>query len=242
MVVIDMPDPIMIQSFEKGINQSRDKQIISFGEAYDARNCDIKKGTLKRCTGSSAVNTNVYTGNNIDILMKYFVNNSGTIMVGSGSSLYKYANNSFTKITDVSSMDMDYLNYQIKDKEILIFANGSDDIRKYDGTTVSVLKNRGEVHGENGNSLGWMDADGTVKSSESLCTGKVPKGKYVELHKERLWISGIVAEPNSIYFSAPYDPEDFIAPGDDIEANQNALLSFAHIVFSIISPSMALNT
>jgi hypothetical protein len=45
--------------------------------------------------------------------------------------------------------------------------------------------------------------------------------QFIELHKERLWMSGNSESPNSLYFSAPYDPDDWIAPTNEEDVNMH---------------------
>jgi hypothetical protein len=180
-----------INSFEKGLNQSKDKQIIGIDEAFDLKNVNIDEGILKRINGFTKHST-ATLGLPVDTLMKYYANNVGTVIAAASNKMYKLdASGTFTQIGTFSSSKFDFINYQSKDDELMIFCNGIDNVKKYDGTTFTDLVG-------------------------------APKGKYVMLHKERLWISGVAAFPNTLYFSTAFDPDDWTAPTyPEEEVNQH---------------------
>jgi hypothetical protein len=190
-----------IETFTRGINQSQDKQLISFNEAHEACNCDIDDGVLRRSKGAAPCAAPF--GISINRLMKHFSSNLGKVILSTNDSIYSVF--PLVKLTGgFTNGNFDYINYQIKDTEITILTNGVDNVKVYDGKSFCDLKYNG-------------------KDSAISDINKAPKGKFIELHKERVWITGSSDSPNSLYFATPFDPDDWTAPidADNIETNQH---------------------
>mgnify|MGYP001217436943 FL=1 len=194
----------MIESFHNGVNQELDEQIISINEATVAENCSIEDGNLSLFKGYVKFNEiNLPIGDKK--LMKFYKNNEATILIATNNAIYKL-NDSGTAYEIISSgydnNNFNFVNYQIDLDEVTVLTNGVDNVKVYDGTTFRDLKNDG-------------------RDSTDGINNKSPKGKFVELHKERLWISGDSEHPNRLYFSKDFDIDDWTYPVDDLEANQH---------------------
>lgn len=193
---------IDVQSFFKGINQSMDRQLISVDEAHTAQNCDVSDGNLRRAKGFERYVTSFLT-KNIETILKYFSGLDSVLVIACNGTLYKINGGVYTDfMSGLTSNKIDYVNYQSSVLQILIFGNGLQNTKVYDGTTLRDLKHDGAAS---------VDSD----------TNKAPKGSLLEIHKERLFISGDSAAPDRIYFSDSFDPEDFTAPVTEEEANQH---------------------
>ncbi len=192
----------MISTFHKGINQEFDEQLIEIDEAVIAENCNIDDGTLSLGKGYVKFNElNLPSGNKR--LMRFYKNNKADILVAIGRNIYKINKNgtAYEVISSgYSNNDFNFINYQIQLDEVIVFTNGVDNVKVYDGSTFRDLKHNG------------MDSDDSTDN-------KAPKGKYIELHKERLWLSGEEENPNRLYFSKDFDIDDWTYPVDDISAN-----------------------
>lgn len=197
---------LSLKSFAKGINQAIDKQLISISgevDAAEAQNMDISSGNLSSVNGCSTYTTAVL--NQAGNLMDYY-NGSAKVLVAVGYNtttskydVYKLNGSTYSSFaTGFSNGTFDYVNYQSGVNQIMIFGNGTENMKVYDGVTLRDLKNDGA-------------------SSTAGSTNVAPKGKYLELHKERLFI----ANGNRLYFSTAYDPDDWTAPVTAEESNQH---------------------
>lgn len=191
-----------IDTFSSGINQTADVQLIEVFQAREAENCDITTGTLKRSKGSTRYSTAQAT-NPISSLMKYHTGGSGHILAASGGSVYKLIDNTLASVSSgFTSDDFDYMNYQSDVLEMMIFGNGTEPTKVYDGVTLRDLKFNGK--------------DTTAGSNN-----RAPKGKYIELHKERMWIAGDPNSPNTLSCSTPFDADDWTAPVTEEAVNMH---------------------
>lgn len=211
------PPELAINKFN-GINQSLDNVLTGLEYASSAQNCDISSGVLKRCKGATVYNT-AKLATNITSLMAHFKGGTGSILAVSEGNIYKLTGSSWDNaiLSGLQSSDIRYINYQKDMDEILIFTNGVDPIKAYDGSTFRNLKNRAAIHNPDGSILNWLDGDGSTHSSEAECTSLAPVFKYITLYKERVW----GADNKGIYFSKDMDPDDWTAPSDEIEVNQH---------------------
>lgn len=193
---------ILLDTFLSGINQSVDPQLINAHQAYMAENCDISSGTLKRSKGSIKHSEAVLSGS-VSSMMKYHTGSSGHILAAYGSNVYKLVGDTLTSIGSGFKSDVfDYINYQSGVLEMMVFCNGVDNTKVYNGTTLRDLKFKG-------------------KDSAAGSSNLAPKGKYIELHKERAWIAGDPNAPNTIYCSTPFDADDWTVPVTEEEVNMH---------------------
>ena len=196
-----MPD-LYINSFIKGINQALDRQLIGLGEAHYSQNVSVSDGALGSVRNPKDYNSATLP-TNVNCLMKYYHGGTGVILATSSGKILKVLDSTSEEIlSGNTSDDFDYVNYQFDNIDKMILGNGTETTKVYDGFTFRDLKFNGKD-----------SADGT--------DNKAPKGKYIELHKERLWVCGNSTAPNTIYFSKDFDPDDFTAPLTETEANMH---------------------
>jgi hypothetical protein len=189
-----------LMKFHGGLNQAVDKQLISENEAYDMMNCNITKGNLSLCKGTKLYTT-ATLANPIKGLMKFYNSNNPSIVAVSNKTIYKLNGTVYGSIsTGYTNNDFDYINYQSGVEDITIFTNGVEPVKVYDGSTIRDLK---------------YDGSGSAVGANN----KSPKGKFIELHKERLWICGDIQAPNRIYFSKDFDVDNFSMPVTEGLAN-----------------------
>lgn len=182
-----------IDNFSKGLNLFLNEQIIGIDEAVIAQNVDISGGSLKRCDGYTKIDDNGLPIGDKKLLKHYDAGN-GSLLVAVGDKMYKKDGKEYKVIkSGLKSHKYNYVNYQFDDEEITIMTNGKDDVVMYDGDKFTDVKHDG-------------------KSSSSSSTNKSPKGKYVTLHKERLWIAGNEKDVNNVYFSKDFDFHDWTHP------------------------------
>lgn len=174
-------------------------------DASYVRNCDTSSGALTRIKGYKPYVTKTLS-EGIGTIIPFYSDRVKHLLVASGGKIYKYIEgaNTFQEIASgFKNNDFDYVNFEIQSKDVVIFTNGEDNVKVYDGETVRDLKH-----------------DGYDSPDSSM--NKAPKGKIMDLHYGRVWI----AEGNTIYFSTAnrngYDPDDWTTPLDDeTEINQH---------------------
>lgn len=192
----------------KGLNLYLNEQIIGLDEATIAQNVELRNGSLSRCNGYTSIDQNgLPTGDKT--LMKHYDKGNGKIMVGCIDSIYFQDGSSYKKLkSGFKNTKFNYVNYQIDLDEVTIITNGEDDVLLFDGDKFIPLKHEGSE----------SDEDVPQESGEP---NRSPKGKYVTLHKERMWISGDKENPNRVYFSKDFDPHNWTFPVDPENVNMH---------------------
>lgn len=179
-----------IPNFAGGLNQAADDSILSVNQSRNAQNVDVSSGTLKTIDGySKYIATAAPAG--ITRLMKFYKNNATTgavtsyLLAATATAIYNWTGSAWTALaTGLTNGDWDFLNYQIAMTDVVIMGNGSDVMKKWDGTTFSALG------------------------------GTPPVAKSIALHAERLWATGVKAAPNSVYYSDDLNPENWVIAED----------------------------
>lgn len=224
-----MPDTynynLKIPAFNGGINEYVEPHLLKPTEAVKAQNCNITDGSLKRAKGNTQYGT-AQIADGIKTLMQFYPNGVGQLILASGNKLYKLLDGTLTEIkSDCTSDEWDYVNFQIDNTDVLILSNGVDNTLVYDGTSFRDLRNYGILHDEQHNIIGYLDGNGVVQTTAEACTTLAPKGKYMDLHYERIWMAGDATNPNRVYFSAAtvdgFFPDDWTYPQSEGEANQH---------------------
>ena len=186
----------IIENYYGGMNIGVDRQMLSLSEARLAVNVDVDDGTLKLAKGYVATEGDGMPKGD-KTLMKHFDGDEVQMLVAVDDKIYRKENGKYVVIkSGLKSHEFTYVNYQIDMDEVTIMTNGVDPVYIYDGKNFRTAK-----------------YDGRDSDTEA------PKGKYITLHKERVWISGDPENPNTIYFSKDFDPDNWVAPVDDIYAN-----------------------
>lgn len=183
---------IQINQF-KGINEAIDPTLIS-EESVIAHNVSLRDGTLKHTKKPLQIANSNLSG--IKTIMSYYKDGEPILIGATDDTVYKWTGSNWSAITTGKKGGVyDYINNNIDSKDIIVMSNGVDNIFKYDGTEVKELKMLGK------------------DSDYSDTSNRAPKGSYLGLHYERLWI----ANDNYLYCSsvtanAGFDIEDFTTP------------------------------
>lgn len=235
-------------SFIGGINESVDESKIKDDESPRAKNCDISDMVLKTCKGDESFCS---IDDDIVSLISSCTTSRDLLMISNTkiySYLKKGLGQDYVLKNDILDGHFDSVNFLYDNKNITILTNGYDETFYYDGTNFKSLLNRGyctsfdtvetPVLGDNGEQL--IDAFGIpvvnqeivenhyiigdkneVIKEESIELTRAPKGKFIELHKERLWITGNIDIKDRLYFSSAYDINDWTYPSAPEEANEH---------------------
>ena len=179
-----------IKNFAGGLNQSADESVLSVNQSRNAQNVDVSSGTLKTIAGYSKYIATACPAE-ITRLMKFYKTNTTTgvttsyLLAATATAIYYWAGTAWSALaTGLTSGEWDYLNYQIAETDVIIMGNGSDVMKKWDGTTFAALG------------------------------GTPPKMKSIAIHAERLWGTGVKAFPNTVYYSDDLNPENWTGGED----------------------------
>lgn len=126
--------------------------------------------------------------------LNYFKSSSGiqTFVLSDGATVWTTVDfQNFTQIVTGLSGSFQLRGLVIRDK--LWLTNGSDAVRIFDGTTVTVL-------------------DGTAG------TPNVPRGRYISYHDERVWLYHVSSARSAAYFSSLTDSTGTIIAPDNVNA------------------------
>lgn len=180
-----------IANFLGGLNLSVDENLLKTNETSNAENINIDKGVLTLANGYEYYSLDGSVMN-IKSIMVYYRSNTPIIIVAANGGLYKYQNNKFTFIANGFKSDIwDCVNYRMYGEDVLILTNGVDNVKVYNGAIRDLKR----------------DGNGSENSDEN----KAPKGKFVEVHYERLFI----CDDNYLYISKDFDFDDFTTPVDE---------------------------
>ena len=171
-----------IKNFAGGLNQSADDSVLALNQSRNAQNMDVSTGTLKTIGGYSKYITAAVPAG-VTRLMKFYKNNTTTgavtsyLLAATATAPYWWNGTAWAALgTSFTSGEWDFLNYQISETDVIIMGNGSDGLKKWDGTTFAALG------------------------------GTPPNAKSIAVHAERLWATGVKAFPNNIYYSDDLNP------------------------------------
>lgn len=215
-----------IPNFVGGIDESVDISLIKPNEAKTAQNVDISNGAL-RSKKDSVKYLSAALGTPIITLMAYYNKTSNILMCsGNDGGIYTVNINSFALSKDgFTNTDFDFVNFQVGDKPVVIVTNGVDTPYVCDGTSWRKILNRRKVYNDDGSLKGYNDANEVFHATETDITTYAPKGKYLELHYDRLWLAGDTDNPDRVYFTTAdvngFDIDDWTYPTEEAEANQH---------------------
>lgn len=179
----------------KSLNTASSPTKLQPGETPNAQNVwvDEKPGSLITANGYLKVGT-LPSGNPPTFMINFFISSSGsqTFVVSDNSTVYTTTDFvTFTSIITGLSSSFQLRGMVVRDK--LWLTNGSDSVRVYDGTSVSVL-------------------DGTAG------TPNVPKGKFIAYFDERVWLYQISGARSKAAFSALTDTSGTVIAPDNANA------------------------
>ena len=203
-------DVFKIPSFQSGINEYYAEGLIKPYEATSAINCNISEGSLK--TFNSPMTKHALDSNIHSLMAFYDVSNS-YMLCGKGNKLCKIDG---TNIYDISGDKLDSLNFEYNGERILVCISKKDTPFLHSSKITRKLLNRRKKYNDEGELSGYVDANGKEHESEDTITTYAPKGDFMELHYDRLWIAGEEENPDRVYFSTANvngaDIEDFTIP------------------------------
>lgn len=188
-----------INNFSGGINLGIDESQLKVNESANAENINISNSILETCNGIENYSKDILK--NIKSIMIYYRKNIPMIIVSANGCLYKYQDNRYNLIASgFQSDEWDYVNYRMFGEDVIILTNGVDNVKVYNGVFRDLKR----------------DGNG---SDPNVTENKAPKGKYVEVYNERLFICA----DNYIYISKDFDFDDFTTPvdADGIETNNH---------------------
>lgn len=209
-----------IPSFKSGINNYETEALIKPYEALYGRNCDITSGSLKTMT-IPTIYKQIGSQGLTSSFGAYYNKTSNQLFYNNNTELFF----NDVKKYDFSGNKLDSLNFEYKGERVSVFTSKEDTPFIYNGSSCRKLKNRRKNIKEDGSQDGWLDANGTKHTTEDTITTYAPKGDFIELHYDRLWIAGDKDNPDRVYFSTAgvdgADLEDFTAPTDEAQANMH---------------------
>lgn len=205
-----MDSVFKIPSFQSGINEYYAEGLIKNYESIHAYNCNTSEGSLRTCNAPLTKHT---LNSPIHSLMAFYDVSDSYLLCGCGNKLKKVDG---TDVFDISGDKLDTLNFEYNGERILVATSKSDTPFLHSSKTTRKLKNRRKKYNEEGEHIGFIDADGKEHKDENTIETYAPKGEFMELHYDRLWIAGDKDNPDRVYFSTANvngaDIEDFTIP------------------------------
>jgi len=123
-----------------GLNTTLVNSLLADNESPDLKNCNTDdKGAIVKRKGYTKVNSVTIGANPIDNIFKFYkTDGSEKLLCSSVSKIYKDVSGTWTEIDDLTTLgNVTFDTAYISGVEYAIWTNGSDALRKYDGTTVS---------------------------------------------------------------------------------------------------------
>lgn len=190
---------LLIRSFT-GIDQTHGEHNSNASGSPDAQNMLAREGALATAPGS-ALYTHQRAPAPIRTLMDYHKRNwDGTVtdwlIAAAGGSLYTLAPGQAPQplASGMISDAYSFINYQHEDTDIIIFANGSGVLQKWDGKGLPEP----------------LIAQGPQDPATS---------RYLTLHYERVWAAGDREHMDRLYYSRAFNPYDWSAYDASDEAD-----------------------
>ena len=213
-------DVFKIPSFQSGLNEYYAEGLIKPDESTHAYNCNISEGSLRTCNTPLTKHT---LTNDIHTLTAFYDVSDGYMLYGNAKLLSKADG---TKIYDISGSPLDTLNFEYNGERVLVATSKNDTPFLHSKNTTRKLLNRRKKYNDEGELSGYVDANGKEHKSEDTITTYAPKGDFIELHYDRLWIAGDKDNPDRVYFSTANvngaDIDDFTIPlADEDEINMH---------------------
>ena len=178
-----------IKNFAGGLNQSADDSVLALNQSRNAQNMDVSAGTLKTINGYvQHVPFAVPAG--VTRLMKFYRNDTATgavtsyLLAATATALYYWNGTEWTSLVTGTASG----DWDYINYQIgvtdYIFMGNGDVMKKWDGTTLT-------------------DWGGTP-----------PLAGSITLSDERVWLTGVKANPNSVFYSDDLNPENWTG-GED---------------------------
>lgn len=156
-----------------------------------ALNTSTDHGVLASAHGCTAVTAPLPPENGIPTRLYLFSDRVGGqttehIIAGTASGVYAYNAASGTwqaLFTGAQGGDWGFLTYQHNEETLLLFGNGADAVRLWDGAS----------------------------AQSTVLEGAPAKGRFFALHYERVWMCGDPTQPDRVYYSRAMDLTNWTA-------------------------------
>lgn len=202
---------VPLGAFNGGINEKLDTSVLRINQTPKSENVEIRNGIFKVCQGTTTI-YDIPGAINSETAMVYYKDNQPYIIIADSGKLREInlRDNSIRDIgSGFKSNKWDYVNHNINNQDIIIMVNGIDNNKIWNGSTLRDQKMLGA-------------------SSSDSAENKAPKGFYVTMHYERVWI----ADDHYLFASSVtrdgIDIDDFTTPTDEEEVNQHGVELFAY--------------
>ena len=193
-----------------GLNEAVDPTLLG-EESAMVHNASVRYGTLNYTRKPLKIAGSQLQG--IKTIMSYYKDGQAILIGATDNAVFKWNGSSWLPITSGKTSGVyDYVNNNVNDEDIIVMSNGVDNIFKYNGEEVKELRMLG------------------ANSDYEDETNRAPKGAYLGLHYERLWI----ANDNYVYCSSVtanggFDIEDFTTPTEpEWEVNNHGMELFMY--------------
>lgn len=181
-----------------GLNQETDEMITGAKYAAQAVNVCVEGGALSNAKGDAIVTQAALTGGigTLGMLYERDGGQSDARMIAvNEAGVYEWSEGAWVcRYSGAGGKTASCLNYQHDGEDILLIADGQRPVLRWDGETMAAL------------------------------TGCSRLFSQLALHYERVWGSGLSSEPDAVYWSRPFDPEDWTGDEDLPEAGGGVLL------------------
>lgn len=174
-----------------GLQQQVDEHLLPASATPDAVNMNAEEQDLQVAAGYAPYTTAALAGG-IETLAAYYRRNEGAddtrLLAANSTGLYEWKNGAWSKVCDVASGRVSLINYQHDGADVLLIADGSGRVREYNGTAVTTL----------------------TTSPENL--------SLLTLHYERIWGSGVSSNPDAVFYSRAFSPDDWSGDTENPES------------------------
>ena len=174
-----------------GLQQQVDEHLLPASATPDAVNMNAEEQDLQVAAGYAPYTTAALAGG-IETLAAYYRRNEGAddtrLLAANSTGLYEWKNGAWSKVCDVASGRVSLINYQHDGADVLLIADGSGRVREYNGTAVTTL----------------------TTSPENL--------SLLTLHYERIWGSGVSGNPDAVFYSRAFSPDDWSGDTENPES------------------------
>lgn len=182
-----------------GLSQNDDELLTSPCGAAEAVNVSTEGGALKRAAGYEKYSSAALSGG-IGTLCAFYrrVNgqNDTRLLAVNALGVSEWTGSAWTtRCALAGSGNAAYLNYQKDGTDILLIADGVRPVLQWDGAS----------------------AMAALPGCETLFS-------MLTLHYERVWGSGITLEPDAVYWSRAFDPEDWSGDEDNPDAGGGVVM------------------
>lgn len=193
-----------------GLNEAIDPSLLS-EESVVVHNASVRYGTLNSTRKPLKIDASKLDG--IKTIMTYYNAGQPLLIGATNNAVYKWNGTAWVEICKGKNSGVyDFINNNVNDEDIIVMANGVDNVFKYNGEEVKELRLKG------------------ANSDYNDLSNRAPRGAYLGLHYERLWI----ANDNYVYCSSVtanggFDIEDFTTPTEpEWEVNNHGMELFMY--------------